>query len=270
MGFTKKHQKLLTLAADIMVIRECSQPSIEQINRSEGWSSAWFGSNHNKGLGVLVKTPWTIRESHGLKPKWTDKAVIDDPASIELFLVWACTSKSPATEYIEHVVVSRVFRTFVEAQIWWCSAPPRGSRKFSRARSCCFARFRKPVHVQIPPHALVRAGHVPQPCRRQHQRRLSIRKCAYRPRSSSHFAQQPLQWVVRSQTPPVFAWKLLPYPVRKPNVPQVLGVDRRTPLRIRPFRRVIRNQAEYRVCDTHVRDWPKAATVTTLRSVTCE
>ena len=100
-------------------------------------------------------------------------------------------------------VVSRVFRTFVEAKAWWCSAPPRGSRKFFRARSCRFARFRWVVHFQISPHAPVRAGDVPQSSRGQHQRRFSIRKCPHCPRSSSHFPQRPLQRVVRSQTPPV-------------------------------------------------------------------
>lgn len=104
MGLQKKHQKLLALDADIMVIQECSQPGIDQINLPEGWSSAWFGDNPNKkGLGVLVKAPWTIREAHELKPKWTGKVVIDGPASIELFPVWACKSKSPAVEYIEQV-----------------------------------------------------------------------------------------------------------------------------------------------------------------------
>jgi len=38
-----------------------------------------------------------------LKPRWVGKVVIDGPSSIELFPVWACMSKSPATEYIEQV-----------------------------------------------------------------------------------------------------------------------------------------------------------------------
>jgi hypothetical protein len=42
---------------------------------------------------------------------------------------------------------------------------------------------------------------------REHQRRFPIRKRSCRSRSSSHFAQQSLQRVVRSQTPPVFTWK---------------------------------------------------------------
>ena len=39
MALQKKYQGFLTLGADLMVIQECSQAFIEQINRSEGWSS---------------------------------------------------------------------------------------------------------------------------------------------------------------------------------------------------------------------------------------
>jgi exonuclease III len=99
----RKHQKLLTLDADIMVIQECSQPDIEEFNRSEGWSSWWVGSPIKKGLGVLVKAPWVVRKAEALTPKWTGKVVIDGPASIELFPVWAHMSKSPSKEYIEQV-----------------------------------------------------------------------------------------------------------------------------------------------------------------------
>ncbi len=105
MALHKKYQKLLTLGADIMVVQECSQRFIEQINRSEGWSSRWFGNNlnPNKGLAVLVKAPWIIREAQALKPKWAGKLVIDGPTSVELFPVWACKGKSPAAEYIEQI-----------------------------------------------------------------------------------------------------------------------------------------------------------------------
>jgi endonuclease/exonuclease/phosphatase family metal-dependent hydrolase len=103
MALQKKFQKLLTLDADIIVIQECSQPFIEQINRSKGWSSVWFGNNLNKGLAVLVRAPWTIRGAQTLKPRWAGKLVIDGPTSIELFPVWACKSNRPAAEYIEQV-----------------------------------------------------------------------------------------------------------------------------------------------------------------------
>jgi exonuclease III len=103
MALHNKYQKLLTLGADVGVIQECSQPFIEQINRSEGWSSAWFGNKANKGLAVVVRAPWVIREAQDLKLKWAGKVVIDGPRSIELFPVWACKGNSPAEEYIGQI-----------------------------------------------------------------------------------------------------------------------------------------------------------------------
>ena len=82
----------------------CSRPNLEQANRSEGWSSAWFGDTpREKALGVLVKPPWTIREMRALKPKWAGRVVIDGPSSIELFPVWAHRDTTSGLEYIEQV-----------------------------------------------------------------------------------------------------------------------------------------------------------------------
>ena len=103
MGLKKKYQKLLSLGADLMVIQECSRSDIKQLGQTPEWSSIWFGKNKHKGLGVLAKAPWVIREAQALKPRWAAKLVIDGPASLELFPVWACTSKRPAKRYIEHV-----------------------------------------------------------------------------------------------------------------------------------------------------------------------
>jgi exodeoxyribonuclease-3 len=103
MALHKKHEKLLTLGADILVIQECSRKFIRQIDRTEGWSSAWFGRNPNKGLAVIVKAPWTIREARALKPKWIAKLTIDGPVPLELFPVWACTSNRRAESYIGQI-----------------------------------------------------------------------------------------------------------------------------------------------------------------------
>ena len=103
MALRKKYPQILALGADIMVIQECSKTDIEERSRSEGWSFWWVGENQNKGLGVLVKSPWIIREAQDLSPKWAGKIVIDGPASIDLFPVWGCKSKNPDIEYIEQV-----------------------------------------------------------------------------------------------------------------------------------------------------------------------
>lgn len=88
-GLRQKYQKVLALDADIMVIQECSQSFTDEINYLEGWSTAWFGNNANKGLGVFVRAPWIIRTAQALKLQWAGKVVIDGPTSIELFPVWA-------------------------------------------------------------------------------------------------------------------------------------------------------------------------------------
>jgi exodeoxyribonuclease-3 len=102
-GLKRKHQKLLSLAASVMVVQECLQSDVEEFSRTPEWSFSWFGKNPNKGLGVLVKAPWIIREAHALTPKWTGKIVVDGPTSVELFPVWAHKSERPTTEYIEQV-----------------------------------------------------------------------------------------------------------------------------------------------------------------------
>jgi exonuclease III len=86
-----------------MVIQECSRTFIRQTGSAEGWTSAWFGENANKGLGVLVKAPWNIREARALKPQWIAKLAIDGPVSIDLFPVWACVGTRRAEAYIGQV-----------------------------------------------------------------------------------------------------------------------------------------------------------------------
>jgi exodeoxyribonuclease-3 len=103
MALHKKHEKLLKFDADIMVIQECSRAFIKQSGRSQGWSSAWFGKNLNKGLGVIAKAPWTIREARALKPKWIAKLVIGGPVPLELYPVWACASDRRGENYIGQV-----------------------------------------------------------------------------------------------------------------------------------------------------------------------
>ncbi len=103
MALHKKHEKLLRFDADIMVIQECSRNFTKEIGRPEGWSSAWFGKNPNKGLGIVVRAPWNIREAHALKPKWIARLMIDGPVPLELFPVWACVGTRRAEAYIGQV-----------------------------------------------------------------------------------------------------------------------------------------------------------------------
>src|SRR5882724_1176010 len=103
MALHKKHEKLLTLDGDILVVQECSREFTNQIGRADGWSSAWFGKNRNKGLGVVVKSPWSIHEAHTLKIKWAAKLSIAGPLPIQLYPVWACVGSRRADAYVGQV-----------------------------------------------------------------------------------------------------------------------------------------------------------------------
>jgi hypothetical protein len=84
-------------------------------------------------------------------------------------------------------------------------SPGGGAEKLSRSCSCRFARFRQAIHIQVAARAPLRAGHVSQSRRGQHQRRLSIGKRSHRSRSSPDFPQQSFQRIIRSQATPVLA-----------------------------------------------------------------
>jgi hypothetical protein len=64
MGLKKKHQALLSLGAEVLVIQECSKPDIEQLGQTPEWSSKWFGKNQNKGLGRVAQA-YRVRKSLG-------------------------------------------------------------------------------------------------------------------------------------------------------------------------------------------------------------
>lgn len=62
MAFHKKSSLLFSLGANVMVIQECSQKSIEQIASVEGFTAAWFGSNPNKGIARWGRNQGTYRK----------------------------------------------------------------------------------------------------------------------------------------------------------------------------------------------------------------
>jgi exonuclease III len=101
--YEDKHEKLVKLDADIIVIQECSELSMTEMNIPGEWNSWWIGENQNKGLGLLARAPWVILEKWALRPKWAGMAMIGGPAPIRLFPVWAHKSVSPDKEYIEQV-----------------------------------------------------------------------------------------------------------------------------------------------------------------------
>ena len=93
MSFQKKVDRFLSLNSDVAVVQECSKKSMEELRKQGGFSTAWCGKNPNKGLGVIVRSPWTIESFEPLGPQWTALAKIAGPIPLNLVAVWACAVK---------------------------------------------------------------------------------------------------------------------------------------------------------------------------------
>lgn len=87
MGFSEKRRFVRHLCADIAVIPECSQRSIESPAGDE-FEGVWFGTDANKGIGVLVAKPWRIVRFHEAQQKWVAPVWIDGPCGFLLVAVW--------------------------------------------------------------------------------------------------------------------------------------------------------------------------------------
>ncbi|MCM2282136.1 MAG: endonuclease/exonuclease/phosphatase family protein [Bdellovibrionaceae bacterium] len=103
MALQKKFDHLVDLDADVMVIQECSEKTIQAIDSSQAFNSIWFGTNKHKGVGVISKKIWTIKKSVHLGPKWTIHVNLSGPFDIDIYAVWACAGDDYMTRYIRQV-----------------------------------------------------------------------------------------------------------------------------------------------------------------------
>jgi hypothetical protein len=92
MGFSQKRRFVRHLCADIAVIPECSQGSI-QSPAEDGFDCRWFGENPKKGLGVLVAKPWRILDYREPQQKWVAPVWIGGPCDFLLLAVWTARIK---------------------------------------------------------------------------------------------------------------------------------------------------------------------------------
>jgi hypothetical protein len=53
-GLDKKMDALLSLGPDVAVVPECSEESVNAFQQ-RGLSTLWFGSNPNKGVGIMCR-----------------------------------------------------------------------------------------------------------------------------------------------------------------------------------------------------------------------
>ncbi len=111
--------------------------------------------------------------------------------------------------------------------------------------------FRAFAHLAT--RAPLRAGHVTQSCRRQHQRRFAIGKRSHRTRSSPYFSQQSLQRVVRPQSPSASPPLLSRCSSAPPstrcdkNAPRTAGLPDKTPRGFPPIPNTCRKQTAARL-----------------------
>ncbi len=102
MALQKKLAAFESLKSDIAIIQECSKSAIELLGQDSTTSTAWFGDNKNKGLGVVTKSPWRITGSERLDAKWAALVSIDGPLRFDLLAIWACAVKT-GSNYIGQV-----------------------------------------------------------------------------------------------------------------------------------------------------------------------
>lgn len=89
MGLEKKVDALLSLEPDVAVVPECSEKSAIAL-RQRGYGTLWYGSNPQKGLGVVCRKEWGIRALQEPEHKWIVPIAINAPTPFTLLAVWAC------------------------------------------------------------------------------------------------------------------------------------------------------------------------------------
>jgi exonuclease III len=119
MGLAKKRHLLYQLTPDIAVIPECSQASM-QICQADGFQSCWWGSNQNKGLGILVKHPRMLKAGRPPRQKWIAPAWVRGPRDFLLLAVWAC----PIGSVRELNYVGQTYEALIRHPKWFCNASP--------------------------------------------------------------------------------------------------------------------------------------------------
>jgi exonuclease III len=88
MGLGKERQLLYELRPDIAVVSECSCDSMRACE-ADGFQTCWWGTNKNKGLGVVARKPWTLGPGRSPSQKWIAPVRVRGPEDFLLIAVWA-------------------------------------------------------------------------------------------------------------------------------------------------------------------------------------
>jgi exonuclease III len=67
-GFDSKWESIERLNADVLTIQECGPDTKDQVEAREGWKCEWQVGRYRKGLAVLARFPFTIKETEKSEP----------------------------------------------------------------------------------------------------------------------------------------------------------------------------------------------------------
>ncbi len=108
MAFRKKADFILTYQPDILIVPECEHPDKLKfnINTQKPTDMLWFGSNRNKGLGILSYSNFKFKllEAHNPELRTIIPiAVTGGKYDFTLFAIWANNPDDPDGQYIEQI-----------------------------------------------------------------------------------------------------------------------------------------------------------------------
>lgn len=108
MAFRKKAEFILTLKPDILIVPECEHPDKLKFNADvpKPNDTLWFGTNHNKGLGIFSYSDFRFKLLDNYNPEL--KTVIpievtDGNYDFNLYAIWANNPNDSDGQYIEQV-----------------------------------------------------------------------------------------------------------------------------------------------------------------------
>jgi exonuclease III len=119
MGLVKKRHLLYELHPDVAVVPECSRDSM-QVCQGDGFQTCWWGSDRNKGLGVVAKKPWALEPGRSPRQKWIAPVWVRGPQDFLLIAVWAC----PVGTVREMNYVGQTYEALMRHRNWFSAGCP--------------------------------------------------------------------------------------------------------------------------------------------------
>jgi exonuclease III len=118
MKLDKKVDALLSLNPDIAIVPECSEKSIIALQQ-RGFCTLWFGSNPNKGMGIICRKEWPIRALPQPDQQWIAPIAVDSPMPFTLIAIWACAVGSSR----ENRYIGQVYQALIAHPEWFNENP---------------------------------------------------------------------------------------------------------------------------------------------------